>query len=84
MDLWDVHYKSTNNEGSIDAGAFHIHESEDHEVATSSVVHAIADKSFAGVLCSSPTSWHENVSPPSYTYFAINLSLLSRTYLKCT
>ena len=35
MDLWDVHYRSTSGEGSLDVGAFHIRETEEP-----SMVHA--------------------------------------------
>ena len=58
MDLWDVHYRATSDDGSLDVGAFHIREieCEDHALATPTMVHAIADKSFAGVLCSSPSN----------------------------
>lgn len=53
MDIWDVHYRSTNGEDSLDVGAFHVREGEDQ--GPGSFHHAFADKSFAGMLCSSPS-----------------------------
>ena len=49
MSVWDVHYRSTTNGDSLDVGAFHIRESEDHDFG--GFVHATADHSCAGVLC---------------------------------
>ena len=53
MSVWDVHYRSTTNGDSLDVGAFHIRESEDHDFG--GFVHATAD-------CSSPSSLHKSVS----------------------
>ena len=55
-----MHYRSTTNGDSLDVGAFHIRESEDHDFG--GFVHATADHSCAGVLCSSPSSLHKSVS----------------------
>ena len=51
MSVWDVHYRSTTNGDSLDVGAFHIRESEDHDFG---FVHATADHSCAAraqVVC---------------------------------